>query len=79
VGALLKNRTVLVLLGLLLVALLIWFAGPYFAFADYKPLESVVARLVTILVLVAVWAVVLQIKQMRSSRASDKIASEVIA
>ncbi len=77
-GALFKNRTLLVLLGLLLVALLIWFAGPYFAFADYNPLESVVARLVTILVIVAVWAVVLQVKQLRSSRASDKIASEVV-
>ena len=77
-GALFKSRTLLVLIGLLLVALLIWFAGPYFAFADYKPLESVVARLVAILVIVAIWAVVLQIKQMRSSRASDKIASEVV-
>jgi type VI secretion system protein ImpL len=78
-GALFRNRTLLVLIGLLLVALLIWFAGPYFAFADYKPLESLVARLVAILVIVAVWAVVLQIRQMRSSRASDKIASEVVA
>jgi type VI secretion system protein ImpL len=78
-GALFKNRTLLVLIGLLLVGLLIWFAGPYFAFADYKPLESVVARLVAILAIVAVWAVVLQVKQMRSARASDKIASEVVA
>ena len=78
-GALFKNRTALVLIGLLLAALLVWFAGPYFAFADHKPLESVVERLVTILVIVAVWAVILQIKQLRSSRASDKIASEVVA
>ena len=56
--AFLKSRTVLVFVGLLLLALLIWFAGPYFAFADYKPLEGVVARLVAILVLVVAWAAV---------------------
>lgn len=74
-----KSRTVLILIGLVLLALLLWFAGPYFAFADYKPLESVVARLVAILVLVAVWAVVLQIRQLRSSRASSKLAEGVVA
>jgi type VI secretion system protein ImpL len=48
-GAILKSRAFLVILGLVLLALLLWFAGPYFAFADHKPLESVVARLVAIL------------------------------
>ena len=42
--AFIKRRTFLVLIGLLILALLIWFAGPYFAFADYRPLESVLAR-----------------------------------
>jgi len=77
--AILKNRTVLILIGLALVALLLWFVGPYFAFADYKPLESVTARLVAILVLVAVWAVIVQVRLLRSSRASSKLASEVVA
>ena len=44
--AILKSRALLVLLGLVLLSVLLWFAGPYFAFASYKPLESVVARLV---------------------------------
>ena len=44
------------LLGFLLIALFIWFAGPYFAFADYRPLESVSARLIAIGVVVALWA-----------------------
>src|SRR6185312_16005559 len=54
--ALLKNRLFLAALGLVLLALILWFAGPYFAFADYKPLESVVARLVAIIILIAVYA-----------------------
>ena len=75
----LKSRAVLVFIGLLLLALLIWFAGPYFAFADHKPLETVVGRLVAILVIVVIWAVVLQLKQLRSSRASGKMARELVA
>jgi type VI secretion system protein ImpL len=77
--AILKSRGVLILLGLVLVALLLWFAGPYFAFADHKPLESVVARLVAILVMVVIWTVTVQIGQLRSSRASNKLAAEVVA
>jgi len=75
--ALLKNRIFLVALGLVLLALIIWFAGPYFAFADYKPLESVVARLVAIMVLAVGYAVYVQVRYLRSARASQRLASEV--
>ena len=77
--AILKSRIVLGLIGLAFLALLIWFAGPYFAFADHKPLEGVVGRLVAILVLVAIWAIVMTLRQLRSSQASNKIAAEVVA
>lgn len=77
--ALLKSRTVLLLIGLILLAALIWFAGPYFAFADFKPLDSVLARVVAILVVVLAWTAVLLLKQIRSSRASGKLADEVVA
>ncbi|HEX3853473.1 MAG TPA: type VI secretion system membrane subunit TssM, partial [Polyangiaceae bacterium] len=77
--AILKNRIFLGLLGLAFLALLLWFAGPYCAFADHKPLEGVVGRLVAILVLVAIWALVMTLRQLRSSQASNKIAAEVVA
>jgi type VI secretion system protein ImpL len=77
--AFVKSRTFLVIVGLALLALLIWFVGPYFAFAEYKPLESVVARLVAILLIVVAWAVVLQLKQMRQSRASGKLAEQMVS
>lgn len=73
----LKSRAVLMLIGLVLVALLLWFAGPYFAFADHKPLESTTGRLIAILVLVVIWAIGLTIKQMRSNNASKKLAEGV--
>ena len=36
----LKRRAFVLLIGFLLIALFIWFAGPYFAFGSYRPLES---------------------------------------
>lgn len=77
--ALLKNRTVLIALGLLLLAVLIWFAGPYFAFADRKPLESTVARLVVILVMVVTYAAIIQIRQLRGARAGEQLVAAVAA
>ncbi|MEP7243445.1 MAG: type VI secretion system membrane subunit TssM [Gammaproteobacteria bacterium] len=75
--ALLKNRAVLVALGLVLVALLIWFAGPYIAFADYKPLQGAVARLVFILLMVIAYAAFVQLRQLRNANASRQLVDEV--
>jgi type VI secretion system protein ImpL len=75
--ALLKNRVFLAALGLVLLALIIWFAGPYCAFADYKPLESVVARLVAIIILTVGYAVYVQLRSLRNARASQQLAKEV--
>src|SRR5687767_9185373 len=74
---LLKSRVVLTALGLLLLAVLIWFVGPYFAFADVKPLESVVGRLVAILIIVIAYAVYVQVQQVRNARSNRRLADEV--
>jgi len=42
--AFLKSRAFLLLLGFLLIAVFIWYAGPYFAFGTYHPLEPELAR-----------------------------------
>jgi type VI secretion system protein ImpL len=75
--ALLKNRVFLAAVGLVLLALIIWFAGPYCAFADYKPLESVVGRLVAILILILAYAIYVTLRSARSARASQQLAKEV--
>jgi type VI secretion system protein ImpL len=75
--AILKSRSFLVFVGLLLLALLIWFAGPYFAFGSHRPFDTVVARLVAIIVVFAIWAVIVQVKLLKSNRASAKLATEV--
>jgi len=74
----LKSRAFMILLGLTLLALFIWYAGPYFAFADYRPLESATARLVAIGVVVALWCVSVLLKRLRANRASDKLVAAVV-
>jgi type VI secretion system protein ImpL len=75
--SLLKNRALLVALGLLLLALIMWFAGPYFAFADVKPLESSVARLVGILFLMTLYAAYVSFRHFRIVRKNQRLAEEV--
>lgn len=75
--ALLKSRAVIVAVGLLLLAVFIWFAGPYFAFADYRPLQSTVGRLVSMLVIVTSYAGYIQWRQLTVSRSSRQLADEV--
>jgi len=74
-----KLRTLLIVLGLLFVSLFIWFAGPYFAFAEFKPLEGELARLIAILVVLALWGLWLLLKYLRARRAGAKLAEAVVA
>lgn len=57
IGRFFANPIVISLIGLLLISLLIWFAGPYIKFgeANVAPLGSVVARLVAIMIVIVVW------------------------
>jgi type VI secretion system protein ImpL len=74
-----KRRGVLIFLGFVLLSLFIWFGGPYLAFADYKPLESVFWRLIAIGILVALWFLSVLVKIWRAARASAKLAQAVVA
>ena len=54
-GRILRNRWLLLAIGLLCISALVWFLGPLIVIGDLRPLESVDARLLTILVLVVLW------------------------
>jgi type VI secretion system protein ImpL len=73
------KRTFVILLGLLLIALFIWYAGPYFAFAGFSPLESEFARLVAIGVVVGIWLLWRLMKRLKAYRASDRLLTAVVA
>ena len=48
-----KNRVVISIIGLIVLSLLIWFAGPLIKFGDSNaaPLGSAVARLILIMII----------------------------
>ena len=57
------KRTIVVLVGFLLISFLIWYFGPYFAFGTYQPLASVTARSIAIGVVVLCWLVAKAVKR----------------
>ena len=73
-----KRRVVIAVVGLALLAAFIWYAGPLFAFNRYTPLDSENARMVAILLVVALWAASQLRKRLRVNRASDQLAAAVV-
>lgn len=53
--AALFNPWVLRIIGAILLALLVWFAGPLFSFAQWRPLDPGWARITLIVVLLLLW------------------------
>ncbi len=49
------NPTLLLVIGAICLALLVWFGGPLIAIAQWHPLESSVARIVLIVLLLVLW------------------------
>ena len=72
-------RLLLRILGFLLLVLFVWWAGPYFAVADYHPLESELSRVIVIGMLLAFWLGMIVARRVRAYRASDRLAAAVIA
>jgi type VI secretion system protein ImpL len=74
----LKSRKLLILIGFVLIAVFVWYAGPYFAFGDYHPLESATARLIFIALVIGFWFGWLLLKQLRASLVSQKLVAAVV-
>jgi type VI secretion system protein ImpL len=73
--AIFKNKWFLALIGLLFLALIIWFGGPYIAIAEVKPLEGATGRLIAIIIVMVIYALIVTLKQLRSKKASQKLAA----
>jgi type VI secretion system protein ImpL len=72
-----KSGWFIALVGVVLLAVLIWVGGPYLGLGNSKPLAGAVARLVVMLVLVAIWAIWLQVAQLRGRRKAEQLAGDV--
>ena len=73
------KRTLMIVIGFLLIAVFIWYAGPLFGFGPYHPLESETARLIAIAVVVGIWFLSRLIRKLRAFRMSDQLLAAVIA
>jgi type VI secretion system protein ImpL len=73
------RRAFVLLIGLLLIAIFVWFAGPYFAFASYHPLETALSRVVLIALIVACWAASRLLERLRAVRATDRLVGAVLS
>jgi type VI secretion system protein ImpL len=71
------NRWTAAIVGVLLLALVIWFLGPYFAFGEVRPLLSPVGRLIAILLLLFTWLALMFWRTWREVQGSRKLAQEV--
>lgn len=72
-----KKRWFVVALGLLLLSAFVWFAGPYFAFADFHPLAPVWVRVAVIVAILAIYFGGILVKQLKALRTSAKLAEAV--
>ncbi|NQZ30551.1 MAG: type VI secretion system membrane subunit TssM [Oceanospirillaceae bacterium] len=70
-----KNRWFTSLLGLLAVAILVWFVGPMIAIAGEVPLRSEIVRLAVILVIVVLWGLNNMRIQMKVNKANSDLVS----
>jgi type VI secretion system protein ImpL len=73
------KRTFVILFGFSLLVVFIWFAGPYFAFGSYRPLETPLSRLIAIGLVVACWLIAKAVKRLRAYRKSDRLLAAVAA
>ncbi|CAN7464782.1 type VI secretion system membrane subunit TssM [Rhizobium sp. LjRoot30] len=75
-GNTLRRPGVLISLGLIALALLIWFLGPLIAFGDFQPLGPVSVRLACLLFIALLWGIgSLFFRTVRSSEETSMLAA----
>ena len=73
------RRFLAILIGFLLIAIFIWYVGPYFGFGSYHPLESPTARVIAIAAVVGAWFLWRLWRKVRAFRVSDQLLAAVVA
>ena len=65
------------LLGVIALALLVWFVGPLLGFAGKAPLAGVAVRLTVVIVLFAIWAIVQLVSLLRARARNRKLVDQL--
>jgi type VI secretion system protein ImpL len=64
--------------GLILIAITIFWFGPYIGFGNFRPLEGVLARIVLIAIIFIVWGVVKLLKARKAAKADEQLADDLV-
>ena len=67
------------LLGFICVCAIIWFAGPLFAFAGFKPLGAPAPRLTLIGLVILAWLGKKLYQRIQTARANRQLSEEIVA
>ena len=78
IKTILFNRWTTALVGVVLLAALIWFGGPLIGIGDSHPLDDEIARIVAILVVVLIVALVLLASVLRARRTDDRLVESAV-
>lgn len=73
------RREVMTFAGLVVLAGLIWVAGPLLAFAEYRPLDSAWVRLLLIVALFAIWAGRIAWRRWRAAQLNAQMLNQLRA
>ena len=76
-----KLRTLLIIAGVVLLALFIWYGGPLIAFGSegqYRPLASELVRLIVIALVIVALIVAHLLKRLRANTNSDNLMAAVV-
>ncbi len=65
------------IVGLILIAVMIWFFGPYFGFGSIRPLESILARVIFIVLIFLGWGIYKFIKKRAAAKADEQLADDL--
>nr|WP_225561537.1 type VI secretion system membrane subunit TssM [Rhodanobacter sp. DHB23] len=72
-----KSGWFITLVGILLLAVLIWLGGPYLGIGSSQPLAGAAARLLLIVLIVVVWLAILQIRAWRARGKAQQMSGEL--
>ncbi|MFE0752568.1 type VI secretion system membrane subunit TssM [Inquilinus sp. NPDC058860] len=75
--AILTARWFVSLVGVLLLSAIVWFVGPLIAVAEVRPLETALARVVTIAAMLVIWSFATAWSIVRNRQANARLVDEM--
>jgi type VI secretion system protein ImpL len=73
------RRWIFPIIGLLAIALLIWFGGPLLGIGDSKPLAGVFSRFMMTVIVFLVWGLAYLYKELKAKKAGQQLADDLAA